>query len=150
MESGVDGVGRDGLYAQERQMRRVSSQQPVRRLSRGPSSSLLPSVCIYRTPSQVQAQRTASKASTKADSDDSDIEDLCSLCSPFDPAATAKEGVSRYPMAKERKKQREAEVAVCVLEWMPVDGEEDEAMTLVVKRPAKGAPPTVFSEIGVS
>lgn len=39
-------------------------------------------------------------------------------------------------MAKERKKQREEETAVCILEWMPQGA--GKRQVLLVKRPEKG------------
>ena len=70
-----------------------------------------------------------------------DVEDLCELCEPVQ--VTRDAGVTLYPMAKERKKAREEETAVCMLEWEQAGGGEKEEgrkerKVLVVKRPEKG------------
>lgn len=68
-----------------------------------------------------------------------DLEDLCSLCEPVSVSLEA--GVTIYPMAKERKKPREEETAVCVLEWQSSVASETEnggRKVLIVKRPEKG------------
>ena len=66
-----------------------------------------------------------------------DVEDLCELCEPAQ--VTREGGVTLYPMAKERKKAREEETAVCVLEWEQAGAGPGQARkVLVVKRPEKG------------
>lgn len=65
-----------------------------------------------------------------------DIEDLCDLCGEMGEEARGM-GVTRYPMAKERKKAREEETAVCVLEWESSEG--GPRKVLLLKRPEKGA-----------
>ncbi|GAA6012913.1 hypothetical protein JCM11491_006223 [Sporobolomyces phaffii] len=78
-----------------------------------------------------------------------DMEDLCTLCSPLPLASdSAKDhSVEIYPMAKERKKQREEETAVCLVEWAPSSSEarsdgsasaKEGRKILVMKRPEKG------------
>jgi len=76
-----------------------------------------------------------------------DIEDLsssssCTLCSPLPETSTSsyEHSVEIYPMAKERKKQREEDTLVCLVEWQPAgegSGEEGKKV-LVMKRPEKG------------
>lgn len=51
---------------------------------------------------------------------------------------TREVGVALYPMAKERKKPREEETAVCVLEWEQAGEVGKERKVLIVKRPEKG------------
>lgn len=65
-----------------------------------------------------------------------DIEDLCELCGEMGEETRAL-GVTRYPMAKERKQAREEETAVCVLEWESSKG--GERKVLLLKRPEKGS-----------
>ncbi|GAA5964985.1 hypothetical protein JCM3765_004817 [Sporobolomyces pararoseus] len=78
-----------------------------------------------------------------------DVEDLCTLCSPLPSASDnskAAHSVEIYPMAKERKKQREEETAVCLVEWESSEIEKEEKdgrkgnerKILVMKRPEKG------------
>lgn len=65
-----------------------------------------------------------------------DIED-CTICSPFD--ISKNHSVSQYPMAKERKKAREEETAVCVIEWVPTGSKKgSQSQLLLFKRPEKG------------
>ncbi|KAK4050309.1 hypothetical protein OIV83_003630 [Microbotryomycetes sp. JL201] len=70
-----------------------------------------------------------------------DIEE-CSICSPMDDLDRAEHSVTVYPMAKERKKPREEETAVCVLEWIKSSSDnivqQSEKKILLVKRPEKG------------
>lgn len=79
-----------------------------------------------------------------------DLEDLCDLCAPLpldgDLPRAQSHSVELYPMAKERKKQREEETAVCLVEWTPsgqsatevdTEGRKDRKV-LVMKRPEKG------------
>ncbi|KAL8277243.1 hypothetical protein RQP46_010312 [Phenoliferia psychrophenolica] len=70
-----------------------------------------------------------------------DLEDLCELCEPVN--IDADYAVTQYPMAKEKKKLREEETAVCVLEWEPSGGggaaaAKGKRKVLLVKRPEKG------------
>ncbi|GAA6063376.1 hypothetical protein JCM10212_000315 [Sporobolomyces blumeae] len=84
-----------------------------------------------------------------------DLEDLCTLCSPLpdpDDGGPSSNGhsVEVYPMAKERKKPKEEETAVCIVEWVPPEArgkpglkEHGQASiegkkVLVFKRPEKG------------
>ena len=69
-----------------------------------------------------------------------DLEDLCELCEPVD--IDAEFSVTQYPMAKEKKKLREEETAVCVLEWESSTAEKGKGgrKVLLVKRPEKGSP----------
>lgn len=60
-----------------------------------------------------------------------EIEDLCKLCEPLPDADLA---VTRYPMAKIRKKPREEETPTCLLEWRS----PTESKYLLVKRPNEG------------
>lgn len=70
-----------------------------------------------------------------------DIEDLCTLCAPIDDLKPSEHSVTVYPMAKERKKPREEETAVCVLEWRRTGAtNKDGHKVLLVKRPEKGEP----------
>lgn len=48
-------------------------------------------------------------------------------------------GVCAYPMKAAKKKAREEDTQVTVLEWRAQGAEDEEGMFLVVKRPEKGA-----------
>lgn len=63
-----------------------------------------------------------------------DIEDLCDICSPFPSTPST----TLYPMKAIKKKAREEETAVCVLEWRYPEEKKKESEWLVVKRPEKG------------
>ncbi|KAL7410557.1 DNA glycosylase [Mrakia frigida] len=63
-----------------------------------------------------------------------DIEDLCDLCSPFPSTPST----TLYPMKAIKKKAREEETAVCVVEWRYPEERKKESEWLVVKRPEKG------------
>ncbi|KAM0752742.1 DNA glycosylase [Meredithblackwellia eburnea MCA 4105] len=65
-----------------------------------------------------------------------DIED-CHLCTPF-PVIRHEHSVTQYPMAKEKKKIREEETAVCVVEWEKDGAKGGDKMVLLQKRPEKG------------
>ncbi|KAK4705882.1 A/G-specific adenine glycosylase, partial [Phenoliferia sp. Uapishka_3] len=66
-----------------------------------------------------------------------DLEDLCELCEPVE--VDRDHTVMQYPMAKEKKKIREEETAVCVLEWECSEGgAKGKRKVLLVKRPEKG------------
>jgi hypothetical protein len=84
--------------------------------------------------SPLQVRYAASRLPTASSTPD--IEDLCTLCSPIDDLERSSHSVMTYPMAKERKKARKEEVAVCVLEWESSEGGEKQV--LLVKRPEKG------------
>ena len=82
---------------------------------------------------------SATSAGRKADVDNvDDIEDLCRLCSPIDDFSLATHAVTQYPMTKERKKPREEDTAVCVVEWQSTVDTGAERRVLLVKRPEKG------------
>ncbi|GAA5936490.1 A/G-specific adenine glycosylase [Sporobolomyces koalae] len=92
--------------------------------------------CLAYQEARYIKHRPAKRASER----ESDLEDLCTLCSPL-PARAAEEPqhvVEIYPMAKERKKQREEETAVCLVEWQPSGGDLQDRQVLVFKRPEKG------------
>ncbi|KAK4052013.1 hypothetical protein OIO90_004543 [Microbotryomycetes sp. JL221] len=76
---------------------------------------------------------------TLGNADVPDIEE-CSICSPIDDFDPREHSVTVYPMAKERKKPREEETAVCILEWIRkgADHKRDPKQVLLVKRPDKG------------
>ncbi|KDE05481.1 hypothetical protein MVLG_04170 [Microbotryum lychnidis-dioicae p1A1 Lamole] len=83
-----------------------------------------------------QSQRLQQPKSPRRE-DVGDIEDLCQLCSPIENFSPRTHDVIQYPMAKERKKPREEETAVCILEWQPEDPEKEKEV-LMCKRPEKG------------
>lgn len=68
----------------------------------------------------------------------SDIEDACSVCEPFPDASSS---VTRFPMKIEKKRAREEDSAVCVVEWR---GSDEERWFLIVRRPDKGKVIIVF------
>lgn len=77
-----------------------------------------------------------------------DIEDspskssLCTLCDPFEEEEADSRDVTRYPMQKIKKKAREEETAVCILEWRPTgSSSKSESRYLLLKRPESGVPP---------
>ncbi|GAA5910346.1 hypothetical protein JCM5296_000564 [Sporobolomyces johnsonii] len=99
--------------------------------------------CLAYAEARFVARRPSPKSTTPS-SAETDIEDLCTLCSPLpydDDDGPIKHTVEVYPMAKERKKQREEDTAVCVVEWVPSGeegGKEAGTKVLLIKRPEKG------------
>ncbi|CEQ41390.1 SPOSA6832_03081 [Sporobolomyces salmonicolor] len=100
--------------------------------------------CLAYAESRFVAHRHSAKSPAPF-SVDTDIEDLCTLCSslPYDDdGGPINHAVEVYPMAKERKKQREEDTAVCVVEWVPSGGaeagKEAGGKVLLIKRPEKG------------
>ncbi|KAM0786380.1 hypothetical protein ACM66B_001848 [Microbotryomycetes sp. NB124-2] len=89
---------------------------------------------------EVRFAKHERKALKCGDDVERDIEDLCSICAPIDDFDPMDHSVTLYPMAKERKKPREEETAVCVLEWIKsgADLKTSEKQVLLVKRPEKG------------
>ncbi|SDA01482.1 BZ3500_MvSof-1268-A1-R1_Chr10-1g02710 [Microbotryum saponariae] len=85
----------------------------------------------YAQSQQIQQPKSPRKE------DVGDIEDLCQLCSPIESFAPRTHDVMQYPMAKERKKPREEETAVCILEWQSEDPKKEKEV-LMCKRPEKG------------
>ncbi|KDQ21217.1 hypothetical protein BOTBODRAFT_149988 [Botryobasidium botryosum FD-172 SS1] len=63
----------------------------------------------------------------------SDIEDACTVCEAFPDASSV--SVTRFPMKIEKKRAREEDSAVCVVEWR---SPADERWFLIVRRPDKG------------
>jgi len=85
---------------------------------------------------------TTSKNDSTADIEDLSTSSSCTLCSPLPETSTSsyEHSVEVYPMAKERKKQREEDTLVCLVEWQPAgerSGDEGKKV-LVMKRPEKG------------
>ncbi|GAA5905812.1 A/G-specific adenine glycosylase [Sporobolomyces salmoneus] len=104
--------------------------------------------CLGYQEARFVAHKSKSKQPTSPAAIEVDLEDLCTLCSPL-PAGDddlKAHGVEIYPMAKERKKQREEETAVCLVEWESsedTEGDDEKARkkdrkVLVMKRPEKG------------
>ncbi|GAA5828933.1 hypothetical protein JCM3766R1_003871 [Sporobolomyces carnicolor] len=105
--------------------------------------------CLGYQEARFVAHRNKSKPSPPS-TVEVDLEDLCDLCAPLpldgDLPRAQSHSVELYPMAKERKKQREEETAVCLVEWTPsgqsatevdTEGRKDRKV-LVMKRPEKG------------
>jgi A/G-specific adenine glycosylase len=69
-----------------------------------------------------------------------DMEDLCTTCEQVPQEEKAK-GVCTYPMKAAKKRPREEDTQVTVLEWRAKGEEDEEGLFLVVKRPEKG---TIF------
>lgn len=67
-----------------------------------------------------------------------DIEE-CTLCTPFT-VSKVEHQVTQYPMAKEKKKVREEETSVCVVEWRSSSTESKQkgSKFLLMKRPESG------------
>lgn len=66
------------------------------------------------------------------------MEDLCSTCEPV-PSEEKSKGVCAFPMKAVKKKPREEDTQVTVLEWRAQGKEDEEGLFLVVKRAEKGA-----------
>ena len=58
---------------------------------------------------------------------------MCQVCEPIDSTTETRE-VTRYPMAKIRKKAREEETALCMLEWRS-ENTNDPPCLLITQRP---------------
>ncbi|GAA5853736.1 hypothetical protein JCM5353_003452 [Sporobolomyces roseus] len=86
--------------------------------------------------------KTKSKNDAMADIEDLSSSSSCTLCTPPPETSTSsyEHSVEIYPMAKERKKQREEDTLVCLVEWQPAGDEsgEEGKKVLVMKRPEKG------------
>ena len=94
--------------------------------------------CIAYT----QSRLSHKEAAQKIDIEDSPSKSSpCTLCDPFEEEELESREVTRYPMQKIKKKAREEETAVCILEWRPSQstGTKDSKF-LLLKRPEQGVP----------
>jgi A/G-specific adenine glycosylase len=89
----------------------------------------------------VLQQCTAGRAASSIDLEDIAKGTTCKMCLPLDPPSLDRE-VTLYPLKVVKKKSRDEDIAVCVVEWFSSSTDvEQGSMVLLVKRPKTGMDP---------